>query len=79
MILELSDPFQGLDLECLRIARNRRLARSLYLRDSAVQRRNEFVKVTNEIVSNQRHRRAPYCGACRRESFQTSPQLVQRQ
>jgi hypothetical protein len=31
------------------------------------------------LVANQRHPRAPYCGVCRRESFQTSPQLVQRQ
>jgi hypothetical protein len=37
------------------------------------------VKFTNELVANQRHPRAPYCGVCRRESFQTSPQLVQRQ
>ena len=79
MIFELRDPFQGLDLECRRIAGNRRLARSLHLRDSAVQRRNEFVKVTNELVASQRHPRAPYRGVWRRESFQTSPQFVQRQ
>jgi hypothetical protein len=51
----------------------------LHLRHAAVQRRNEFVQFTKKVSANQRHPRAPYCGVCRRESFQTSPQLVQRQ
>jgi hypothetical protein len=79
VIFELRDPFQGRDLECRRIAGNRRITRSLHLRHAAVQRRNEFVQFTKKLSADQRHPRAPYCGVCRRESFQTSPQLVQRQ
>ena len=79
MIFELRDPFQGLDLERRRVAGDRRFACSLDLRDSAVQRGNQLVQLTNEPRPNQRHARTPYRGVCRRESFQISPQLVQRQ
>jgi len=79
VIFELCDPLQGLDLECRRIACDQRLARPLHLRHSAVQCRNQFVQFTKKLSANQRHSRTADRGIFRRESFQTSPQLVQRQ
>jgi hypothetical protein len=79
VMFEVRDPFQCFDIECRCIAGNRRLARAFDLRDSAGPRRNQFVQLTHELGANQRHPRASYCGISRRELFQTSPQLVQRQ
>jgi hypothetical protein len=53
VIFELRDPFQGLDLERRRIMGDRRLARALQVRDSAVQRGNQFMQFTNELGGNQ--------------------------
>jgi hypothetical protein len=79
LAFELRDALQSLGLEGCRIPRDRDFARSLHMRDSAIEGGNQLEQFTNEWRRLQRHRLAPFRGACDRETFQTSPQLVQRQ
>jgi hypothetical protein len=76
---ELRDALQSLGLEGCRIPRDRDLARSLHMRDAAIESGNQLEQFTNEWRRLQRHPLAPCRGVCDRETFQTSPQRVHRQ
>ena len=79
LAFELSDPFNGLGLECLCISRDLDLALSLHVGHALVDRVDEFEQLTNESIARHRHLCLPCCCVCDRDTFHTSPHLVQRQ
>jgi hypothetical protein len=77
--LELRDPFQGPNLERRCVAGDGRFAWSFHMRNPAIERGDQFEQSTNEPNRRQRHRGAPLEPVTERRTFQTSPQIAQRQ
>ena len=61
------------------VAGDGRFPRLLDAGDAPIEGRDQLLQITRELGSAHRHRPAPSRTACRREAFQTSPQLMQRQ
>jgi hypothetical protein len=84
-ICAIGGPFQFVDTsqrslpEHGGIARDGYLAHPLDLRNASIKSRDQFEEFTNPLVRRHRHRRRPGRTASRRDVFQTSPQIVQRQ
>ena len=79
LTFEFRNSSQCLDLERRRRVRDSAFAGTFQVRDTAIQRSNQFAQFTNDLGCPYFHDRPPFCRVFRRESFQTSPQAVQRQ
>ena len=76
---QLFDPFQCPCLEPGRIVSDGRLSGSLHLRESAIQRRDQFEQFTYGPRASYDHRRPRDQFVWARDEFQISPQFVHRQ
>ena len=75
---EISQPLNGFRAQRRGITRDGRLADLFDARHSPVQRSDQFRELAGEIIWSS-HQRLPIGLASRREAFQISPQLPQRQ
>jgi hypothetical protein len=76
---ELGKAMDGFLSERRRLPRDRGLARLFDARHPPVQRRNELAELAHELIARHLHEFAPARLEFRLETFQTSPQLPQRQ
>ena len=84
MVGQLLEPLDGSLAQRRSIARDRRLAGLFHSRQPAVKRLDQLLELADQIRGAQRHddppiRPPPIWPPSRREPFQISPHLVQRQ
>ena len=77
--LEFAQAFYGFLAKRRGLAGDGRLTRLLDPGHAPVERRNQLLKLTNQIACRYRHDEGPEGRSARRDAFQTSPQRSQRQ
>ena len=76
---QLREPFDRLFAQRGCVPRDRSLAGLLDARHAAVERRNQLAELAYELIARHRHGFDTARLEFRRDTFQTSPQLPQRQ
>lgn len=76
---QLREPLRSLLAECRGVPADRRFARSFDTRPSPIERGDQLVEDTDEIVVAQRHAVGLLRELLRRPAFQTSPHAAHRQ
>ncbi len=76
---ELCKPLDGFLAQRRGVPRDRGLACLFDARHASIERGNEFAELTHDLLARHLHGFAPLRLEFRRETFQISPQLPQRQ
>lgn len=79
VICKFREPLHSLRTEGRRLSADRRFARLFDARHSSIERGDQLVEDTREILVAQRHPVGPLREFSRRPTFQTSPHAAHRQ
>ena len=77
--MEIRQALDRLRSQCRGIAGNRGLSRGVHARHTAIQCGDQLLQRVRELVIAYRQSCAPPVAPSRRETFQISPQVLQRQ